>query len=210
MGLAEQYAIQVAGCGGFGVGCVWWWWCECVCVWGGGMGGGTGGGVPAGTGWGCWGGRQTSICHPGGRGGPGPRLEGQLVMAVPPAGWAEGRRSTGQVGEDPGRGPAPPPTLPTRGAWGWMMWCTPTPPHPTPSPAHADGHAPRGDHGAQHQPLPPAAADAGLQLRLGPRGLHHRPRLLQVGAVKWMYGYWPGRGVPTGRLGVPYLQSYRI
>ncbi len=46
-----------------------------------------------------------------------------------------------------------------------------------------DRPAPGRDHRAEHRPLPRAAGQDRLLVRLGPRGAHVRPRLLQVDAV---------------------------
>ena len=48
---------------------------------------------------------------------------------------------------------------------------------------HRDRHPSAHHHAEEHRHLPPADQDARLQLRLGPRGRHHRSRLLQVDAV---------------------------
>ena len=45
------------------------------------------------------------------------------------------------------------------------------------------GEHPRVNDRSQHRHVPPADQVARLQLRLGPRGRHHRPGLLQVDAV---------------------------
>ena len=46
-----------------------------------------------------------------------------------------------------------------------------------------DRAAPGRDHRAEHRPLPRAAGQDRILVRLGPRGAHVRPRLLQVDAV---------------------------
>ena len=46
-----------------------------------------------------------------------------------------------------------------------------------------DRHASRRDHEEERRPLPRADPLARLLLRLGPRGQHHRPEVLQVDAV---------------------------
>ena len=48
---------------------------------------------------------------------------------------------------------------------------------------HPDGPAPGRHHRAEYRPLPRAARQDRLLVRLGPRGAHVRPRLLQVDAV---------------------------
>ena len=45
------------------------------------------------------------------------------------------------------------------------------------------GHAPRRHHEEERGPLPRADSRARLLVRLGPRGEHHRPEVLQVDAV---------------------------
>ena len=46
---------------------------------------------------------------------------------------------------------------------------------------HRDRHASARDHAAEHRHVPPADQDARLQLRLGPRGRHHRSRITSSG-----------------------------
>ena len=48
---------------------------------------------------------------------------------------------------------------------------------------HPDGAAPGGNDRAQHRPLPRAAGQDRLLVRLGPRGPHLRPEILQVDPV---------------------------
>ena len=48
---------------------------------------------------------------------------------------------------------------------------------------HPDGPAPGRDDRTEHRPLPRAAGQDRFFVRLGPRGAHVRPRLLQVDAV---------------------------
>ena len=48
---------------------------------------------------------------------------------------------------------------------------------------HPDRPAPRRHHRAEHRPLPRAARQDRLLVRLGPRGPHLRPCLLQMDAV---------------------------
>jgi hypothetical protein len=63
---------------------------------------------------------------------------------------------------------------------------------------HPDGHPPRGHHARQYRPLPGAAAVAGVQLRLGARGVHLRARVLPLDAVDLPAALRPRAGLPGG------------
>ena len=60
---------------------------------------------------------------------------------------------------------------------------------------HQKPHPPRHRHQEQHRPLYPAAQAAGLRLRLGPSGGHHRSQLLQVDPVDFPPALQKGPGL---------------